>query len=1310
MNKIKKTHALFVCLCCMMAWFTILMGQAQTSYFYNSEKLLSSRITCISQDADGYIWIGTDCGLNRFDGYRFTEYVYQHNKPGALKSNFITKMFNTPDGQFWAGTSKGLMRYDKHSDSFEAIKTSDQENPHIASVAFTGKNQFLVGTAGHSLYRWDANKHLLVSLKDKYKSADNFFSRIFIDARGNLWKSGLNDRISCFDKNSHKERFIQTACGLPTAFLPMGKGFMVVGLRQLLIYQNGKLNADAIDMSHLQKRPSNFRIAVKDKQGNIFIGSYGQGLFVIPAGTSQMQQVPSPTPDFDLSTANIYSLYVDKEDNIWVGCNRKGVLMIPNRKAKFNTWRLSTQNYALGASISSICEGDNGLTWCVIQNVGIIGFDSEGRIVAHPKSPDNPFCITRDKEGRYWVGTDCALYSYDPTTGAYHLEKNVEGEYIKSIVDGGNGKLYLSSSGHGLVSFDKKTKATVNYQMAYSDKAALCNNWINTMLLDKRGLLWIGTASGISCYDTRTEKFIIQKDNSLAYSLVCISMAELPNGDIALGADNGLYLYQYKSKDIIPYLEANPLVGKMVMSILTMKNGDLWCSSSYGIWNYKRASHQFVNYLHTTGLATREYAPEIKLLRKDGTILFGINDGITTFNPNSIQQSNWNFGDIHLCNISIEGKFINLESEINGERVIDCDMTEAHDLTISYKSNSFTLELSTFNYANASNINYEYRINGSKTWQSTGVGNNDISFNRLPYGTYKLEVRAVVNGIYSPVKAFTIHVTPPWYHTTWAYLLYIALLLAISYYIYERYKERRRQKMEDDKTKVLFNATHDIRSPLTLIMSPLHKLQKREDLDEDAQKQLNVIERNANRILNLVNQILDIRKIDCQQIHLHCQKTNLVSYIQQTLKLYEYQGESRDIKLTFTHERENIPAWIDRQNFDKVINNLVSNSFKFTGVHGEIDITLSVIQDEKTQQNRVEITVKDTGIGLNGKDLNKIFERFYQAKDANETSHENGTGIGLNLCKMIVDMHHGKISAENRTDTHGSIFKILLPMGKEHLKPEEIEQEQAEITLNSNVSKPNALIVDDDPEIPRYIAAELKNYFNFASCNNGKEAMNLLHAEKFDIVISDVVMPVMDGFTMLRLIKTNPLFNHIPVIMLTSKSDVSNRLYGLEKGADAFLGKPFDTEELHLLMNNLIDNVRRLRGKFSGMQNPTEKIEPIKMKSNDEVLMEKVIKAINTHLSDSDFGVEELTQEIGISRAQLHRKMKDMTGIAASEFLRNIRLEQAARILSEAEVNVSQVAYQVGFSNQSYFSTSFKRHFGMSPTEYAEKNKKEKTE
>ena len=482
--------------------------------------------------------------------------------------------------------------------------------------------------------------------------------------------------------------------------------------------------------------------------------------------------------------------------------------------------------------------------------------------------------------------------------------------------------------------------------------------------------------------------------------------------------------------------------------------------------------------------------------------------------------------------------------------------------------------------------------------------------------------------------------------------------------------------------------------------------------EDRRQEALETIEHNAQRILTLVNQILDVRKIDKQQLQLHCQKTDMAAFTTGVCKLFEFTAKERRIRFSFNHETaDDLEAWIDRMQFDKVITNLLSNAFKYCYDEGEVTVALRKTGDEMT------LTVADDGIGLDDNAQKHIFDRFYQGTNSRRM-HIDGTGIGLNLCKMIVEMHHGRIEASNRQDARGSVFTVTLPLGYAHLKPEEMDQEQhlsrqKEIAISTVhhstlSSKRRVLMVDDDLEMARYVSSELSRYYQFGICANGKEGLKELLTNDYDVVVSDVMMPEMDGFTMLRMIKTNINVSHIPVIMLTSKADVANRLEGLERGADAFLAKPFDMEELHMVIENLVQGRLRLKGKYSGAQQAqADKVEQREVKGNDELLMERIMKVINKHISDSDFNVERLTQEAGISRVQLHRKMKELTGISTSEFIRNIRLEQAARLLKEQKINVTQVAFAVGFSNLAHFSTVFHKHFGVSPSDFTKMKEKE---
>lgn len=472
---------------------------------------------------------------------------------------------------------------------------------------------------------------------------------------------------------------------------------------------------------------------------------------------------------------------------------------------------------------------------------------------------------------------------------------------------------------------------------------------------------------------------------------------------------------------------------------------------------------------------------------------------------------------------------------------------------------------------------------------------------------------------------------------------------------------------------------------MTLIVSPLENLLKR-DYDADTMKMLRLMQKNANRIINLMNQLLDMRKIEKGQLNIHCVETDMVDYIKELISLFTYQAEKRNINLCFDYEQEELPAWIDPNNFDKVLVNLLSNAFKYTPDGGEIKISLREKVNELTVgdlQHFIEIEVIDSGSGIDANKLEKIFERFYQAP-SNGFNGSIGFGIGLNLCRMIVKLHHGTINACNRQDAQGSRFIIHIPYGKDHLKKSEwvdaenkttsrvpsvlgLSQESEEETAKTRNHKANyrIVIVDDDDEILRFLEAELSSQYKVYICRNGKEGLQTILKQQPDLIISDVVMPEMDGISLLKTIRNNPNVSHIPFILLTSKAEYKDRIEGLSKGADAYLGKPFVVEELRVHIKNLIETRLLLKGKFSGVRDQVGKIEIAENKSGDERLMERVMNVMNKFLDDSEFNVEMLAREVGLSRVQLHRKMKDITGVSTSVFIRNLRMKKAAALLQE---------------------------------------------
>lgn len=1296
--------ALFAITLSLMVW-------ADSGELFTSGKLSSSLINCIVQDKYGYIWVGTEYGLSKFDGYRFTNYLHNEEDTTSITDNIISDLLVDKKGNLWIGCAKGLMRYNYETNNFSRLQFPDGRKPRIYSMVESHRGDILLGTAGYGLYsvknngiEKTANNRFTIRWERAYaeRDSDVFFTHIYEDKHHYLWQSSHLLTFTRFIEKQGKvqRKDFKSPYGAPVKFIQHRPQAMLIVCMYGIIYydyRTGRIADAGYDLGTFKNHVT-INNATFDHDGNLYISTSEHGALIIKKGSNKVEQLENSNSNFNLSTAFVNDIIEDKDNNLWIGCYKKGLYLLNQRQQAFSSWSFSAQNYIIGSSVSSIAPGENGETWCTVQNSGVFCFDASGKIIAHPTSPAGTCIIYKDRRGAYWISNGSALYSYNPHTGTYQEKLTFTSAGIYCMTDDNQGNLYISVYSKGLYIYNVESgKVTVLNMRQRGNKGFLCNDWVRSMAFDHTGHLWIGTSNGVSCLNTKTLSFKDFGWNIILKDRQANGICEGKNGNMIIGTEEGLYLFDRKNNKTLALPHAEVLKGKQVCSIIKDHQGDLWISTTMGIWQYDQKNRQFIGHINGNGLTTREYVLGSSMHTASDLIAFGTSDGITTFYPERVRAKKMELGDVHLTNFIIDGKPINCLTD---------------EFTIPYEENSFTLEFSLLNYRNTDNISFQYRINEGK-WNSTNEGSNAVSFNKLKPGSYSLEVRAMSNGNFSK-KSTIIHikVCDPWYASTWAFLLYFLTAAGIILYIIYRYERHRKEDLEETKMQFLINATHDIRSPLTLIMGPLNKLKTR-ITDAESKQDIDTIDRNAQRLLLLVNQILDERKIDKDQMHLHCQKTDLKEFLRGIMSLYNFNVQERSITLSLKEdeslkEEGNLQVWIDRINFDKVISNLLSNAMKYTSDGGEITLIIG-----KNKESAI-IKVEDTGIGLKEEKTDRLFERFYQGNN-NSDIHIEGTGIGLNLCRALVKMHGGTIRAYNRTDgIKGSCFEVNIPLGKEHLKPEEILQEDSTKTAESTGKRTqanrnfNILIVDDDAEIAHYIKTELSDWYRFEHASNGKEGLKMLLTGKYDLVISDVMMPVMDGVTMLKKIKGNSNVSDIPVILLTSKSEVENRLEGLRKGADAFLAKPFNMEELHILIDNLVDNVRRIRGKYSGAQGQKAKIEQIQVKGNNDALMERVMKYMNEHLADPDLNVEKLTEDVGISRAQLHRKLKEIAGVSAGEFIRNLRLEQAARLIEEGQINITQVAYSVGFCNQTHFSTVFKKHYGMSPSEYAETKRNEK--
>ena len=1268
---------------------------ANSGRLYTSNDLSSSLIRCIIQDKYGFIWVGTNYGLNRFDGYKFSTYLCNPADTTTIQDNDIVKLYPYSKEFLFVATNRGLYKYSYLTNSFQHIVLEkNDEKIRVSSLIEDGKHNLLIGTSGYGAYRLDMTTGKVTRLSRKSaNSVDNFFAILFFDAEGYLWQANHTKVLRKYKYDGKSIKLVSVyepkdLFGIRKLYATDKKGFFVAHTGGIMRYDYASHSFSRYDFDFSAHQGAGYISAVTlDKYGNLWLGTSGDGTFKIPHGSRKAYRVELNNQSFIFDNAHISDLLIDRDGNQWYGCYMKGLFLSNNDKNVFHPVSLDE----LGAgmeTISSVVGVADGLMLFVVKNHGLYLLDEKTGNTKLLQSPAGPIKVYSDfRKNVYVYGRD-GIYEYDWKHQTYRLLLPANGLSLDYMQVDAAGNIYFTSQGNGLYVWNRKSGKMTQYLM--DDKRphkTICNNWISEIRLDSRGWLWCATANGVSCMDTKTGYFDIILSRPLLEGKTCYSTLELSDGKIAIATEMGLYLYDRKKQQTTPWPHSESISGLRIYSLMKDVKGNLWMSTAQGIWCYDSKAKSFFSFEKGNGLLTKEYLAGVVGSTSDGVICYGNSEGLTYFRPSQVKDYNEKTSVIYLSGVLLDGKMAPFIGD---------------NLSVPSDFKSIVLSFSQLDYQSVGNIVFQYRINGGK-WISNAAGDNSFNFTGLSYGHYRIEVRIYCNGKYSTYKkVINLDVLAPWFLTVWAKLIYLFLILGLTAAAIIVYLRMKKRDLEEAKMQFLINATHDIRSPLTLIMEPLKKLKERLGNAEEYQADIDTIDRNAQRLLTLVNQILDKRRLDKHQMNLSCRETNLVEFSQGLVSLFTYNANLRGINIRLEMPEMPVNAWIDRNKLDKAIANLLSNAFKYTPNGGEI-----IFRIEK-QDKKVLLYVIDSGKGLGKNDDAKtLFERFYQGQNSADM-HLGGSGIGLNLCRSIVRLHGGDVYAHNREDgKSGACFIIELPLGKEHLKDSQINSDyvvNGKKLQRSGASKNSKiLLVDDDIEICRYIKTELSDWYRFVICNNGKEALKQLLTDDFDLVVSDVVMPEMDGITLLRNIKGNANISHVPVIMLTSKSEISDRLEGIKLGADAYLAKPFSLEELHLTIDNLIDNVRRLKGKFSGALKQDDKVEKIEVKGYDEELMERIMKVVNENLSDSDFNVEKMCDEVGVSRTQLHRKLKEMTGVPTSEFLRNIRLNEAARLIRERKINITQVSYMVGFANNSHFSTAFKKYFGMSPTEYAAK-------
>ena len=829
-ERIKRVFAFLLVL-----WVCHLCAWSQGGLFFTSDKLSNTNITSICQDKFGYIWIGTENGLNRFDGYKFTVYKNNPQDSTSLMFNIVNKVFCDKSGNLWVGTNTGMQLYNDITDSFVKYNSPVFERARISDICQLPDGRVLVGTAGFGLFQADSASHTLTLLKNyEANDADKYFGHLLVEADGSLWKDG-NKEFGLI-KHGPRPQVFTDLHDPPMAFAEFGDKVLIMNRHQLSAYDKGKFLDNYFDVSEVASLNPHYWTVMRDHTGNIYIGTRGSGLLWIPKGSRKVQRYQFNVSGVNMNTSTIQTMFEDRQGNIWVGCWHKGLLVIPGNKVQFTSWSFSGQKCDIGNYVSSLCQGNDGITWCTVRDEGVFGFNANGLLVAHPAAPAWTEFIYRDSKGNFYLGAGTDIYSYNPQNGHASKLLSFDCNMMNGMTDDGRGHLFFSAFGRGMLCYDTATSHIRHFsQSTGGAKGRLCNDWIMSMTADHNGRIWVATTNGVCCYDVDADSFKPFGWNSILEGKRCECLCETSQGDMLIGTMEGLFVWHRSTGMVEEFQGAERLPGLTIGYIVQDRSGDVWCATTMGIWHYRASEEKWVSHVSGSGLTDREFIPNAGMfIPQDDRIFFATTDGITTFTPQQVQGAPTSLGDIRLTNMSFGGQPVSHETSY---------------FSFPYSENVISMEFSLMDFLDAANTVFEYRLSHNAEWTRIAEGQNVIPFTHLPIGTYQLEVRAIVGGAESEPSIYTITIEAPWYRTTLAYILYIMGLLVLMVLMAVKWYRRVHRQLDEDKRQFIATTTEEIRSPLDLI------IEAAESSTTDIQTAIEVIDSNARRIDQYIRDI-----------------------------------------------------------------------------------------------------------------------------------------------------------------------------------------------------------------------------------------------------------------------------------------------------------------------------------------------------------------------------------------------------------------------------------------------------------------------
>lgn len=1325
---------------------------ANTDKFYGiKEKLSNSHVNSIYQDKQGYIWVCTDNGLNVFDGTDFKTYYHKQNDTTSLIENSVLTVFEDREGNFWVGTTSGLQILNRDTEKFTNIHF---QYPHITDFSYfsciiqDSKGNIWVSTSRSGAICLKVGSHQpIYYLQTNSNICSNKINTLFEDRFGNIWIGSQDNGISILNVDNHtmvnyaSNPSDNTSLSSNKVFslLENVDGNILVGTIDggvnLFSYRDKKFTRNYIssgDVIFTMKRGS---------KNNLWIGTDGFGLKNYNYTTKTITTYESELNSVDLRRGKIHSILEDNQGNLWIALYQEGILMIPEKKKVFRN--VGFNPFYSGRSIGTECvlsvlEDSKGKVWVGTDGDGIYKLNPDRKVEQHyfnDKLRANVvLAIYEDVKKRIWIGTYLhGLFLYNSSSDSFQkvtlLSEGREIKDINVIKGDSKGNLWIGTNENGLCMYNHDSKQILNYTYDLLKSGnQIVSNSVQTLLLDGDSLLWIGTSSAGIClyrissntfYDVRQKKWMLNNNN-------ITTIAKNKQGNIWVGTKQGLHYIDVKNNKTELYTQIDGLANASVAGVDIDKDNNLWISTSLGLSHMNPDKKTFINYYIADGLQNDEYRRGAYFQSKSGEIFFGGTEGLSSFHPFKIETSS------QLKNLVFTNLFFyNEKVEVGSDSYLKKNINASEEIEIDYFIKSFSLGFVALEYNNPGKVIYQVKMEGfDDDWKTLPTGNKLATYTNLKHGKYKFHVRAYLPNSPPVERSITIIILPPFWLSWWAKIIYFLLFVVSVYYGYSivlrRIDQRKKDLQKENENQIMqsklqffTDISHEIRTPLTLILTPIEKL-LRDTPEGVLRNTYKLINQNGQRILRLVNQIMEMRKLDRGQVKLLTAETNVYDFMREIISSFDNIIEERRYDFTVDFE-DNLPlVWIDQEKLDKVIFNVLSNAFKYTPRNGKLSLKVDTFQDN------LRIRITDSGPGIPDNQREAIFNRFYQIDD--ESNHNKiGTGIGLHLSRSLIEIHHGEIFVEDVTGK-GASFVILVPLDNHYLQPHEMtdirpeknlamliqpslneeDNETRQQSVNSTTStgkqKYKLLLVEDNKDIRKYIIDILKKDYQIIEAQNGNEGLELAIQELPDCVITDVMMSGMDGIEMCKKIKTNELTCHIPVIILTAKTTSEQRVEGLEVGADSYIPKPFNIDHLKVRVSKLIELRQTIKNKYEGKYLVPK--EEIKVKSIDEKILEKFENIVKEQLDNPDLSVETISRQIGISRSQLQRKLKQVTNQNPSDYLKSMRLRYAATLLTTKDLTISEVTYATGFASLSHFSNSFREFYGMSPSRYVEINKK----